>query len=286
MGGPRHHQPRHSPFAARGRDKDNQAVLNSDIMYHWIVSPLHKGKVHCKTLFIPWPAIPAWPLRMLLCLHQKPGQAFFPSSASGRSERRYDVIPEYRAHFTTYRSSSPVQWSYARIHPGFWWLGQVISFLYLTGFLSNRPGHTTWSQSFFRQGISLSPLVVMIWKNLGPGIWTGSFNVSTSFAHYDHQWGKVSQLQCFKRLALLLTIPFNPSAGLWPHRTGKVFSRQAAFPAVFIHRPFTLLPVGDMVMSVRYSFTAPVFGSIPIPLSFRMMSISASATPACSFLQM
>ena len=63
------------------------------------------------------------------------------------------------------------------------------------------------------------------------------------------------------------------------HGPGK-FLPTGNFPSNFHTSSFTLLYVGEVVISVRYSFKAPTFGSMPMQLSFRMMSISVSATPA------
>ena len=52
------------------------------------------------------------------------------------------------------------------------------------------------------------------------------------------------------------------------------------FPSRFQISSLTLLYVGEVAISVKYSFKAPTFGSILIQLSFKIISTSLSATPA------
>ncbi len=117
-------------------------------------------------------------------------------------------------------------------------------------------------------------------NSLGPGIPRRSVSVSTSLATLCPSIGpKYRSFNDSNRLALLLTIPFNPSASLCPIARLK-FLPTGNLPSNFQTSSFTLLYVGEVVISVKYSFKAPTLGSMPILLSLRIMSMSVSATPA------
>ncbi len=81
------------------------------------------------------------------------------------------------------------------------------------------------------------------------------------------------------KLLLLETIPFNPASTLEAVSLVNVLPI-GNLPIRSQSSSLNLLYVGEVLISVKYSLSAPTFGSMLMQLSFKIINTSLSATPA------
>ena len=155
----------------------------------------------------------------------------------------------------------------------------VVFLVDLTGDLIKKPGCVPFGLVTFGQGVSLSfggdDMQQLRTRNI--------FQVVECIDQFIQvmsvDGSEIAEFQCLKQIAALAHKALDAMldlAGDFPAEmtTHGQFSQR--LPDIILEFIVGL----EVVMSVRYSFSAPTFGSMLMQLSFRIMSRSVSATPA------